>query len=243
MKVRLAGFALVVAMEAAIAADAVSIAAFSAATPGELPTPWRELTLPRIKPARFSLVTDEGATVLRVRSEQAAGTVAHALDVDAQATPLLSWRWKIDRTVEQADMTAKSGDDFAARVYVFFDLPMEELTFAQRMRMLVARALHGSDVPTAALCYVWDNRHPIGTAMANPYTDRVRMVVVESGTAHVARWMAERRDVEADYRQAFSVPAGKPVPRIKGVAAGADTDQTRESVTAWFGDFRLEARR
>jgi hypothetical protein len=33
------------------------------------------------------------------------------------------------------------------------------------------------------------------------------------------------------------------VPRVTGIAVGNDTDQTGETVTAWFGDFRLEARR
>jgi len=28
-----------------------------------------------------------------------------------------------------------------------------------------------------------------------------------------------------------------------GIAASVDTDQTGENATAWFGDFRLEARR
>jgi hypothetical protein len=30
---------------------------------------------------------------------------------------------------------------------------------------------------------------------------------------------------------------------VTGIAAGNDTDQTAETVTAWFGDFRLEERR
>jgi hypothetical protein len=243
VKARIAGLACIAAFEVALAADAVSITPFSAGAQGVPPKPWRELALPRIKPAHFSVVSDEAAMVLRVRSEQAAGTIAHSLDAEANATPLLSWRWKVDRIVERADMTQKAGDDFAARVYVFFDLPMEELTFAQRMRMLVARALHGRDVPTAALCYVWDNRHPVGTGMANPYTDRVRMIVVESGPGNVSKWVPVRRDLEADYRQAFPAAPDKPVPRITGIAAGADTDQTGESVTAWFTDFRLEPRR
>ena len=42
-----------------------------------------------------------------------------------------------------------------------------------------------------------------------------------------------------DYRAAFG-PG--PVPRVTGVAASSDTDQTLGSATAWFGDFRLEAR-
>ena len=33
------------------------------------------------------------------------------------------------------------------------------------------------------------------------------------------------------------------MPAINGVAVSSDTDQTLETVNAWFGDLRLEARR
>jgi hypothetical protein len=224
----------------ALALALSAIAPFSAGPPGSLDTPWREVTLSGIKPAVISLVAEEGATVLRVRAEAAAGSAALAIDSDPRSW--LAWRWKVDRVVERADMTRKAGDDFAARVYVFFDLPVGELSFGDRVRIAVARVIYGRDVPTAAICYVWDNRHPVGTSMPNPYTDRVRMIVLESGPARVGSWTPERRDIERDYRLAFAPPAGKPVPRVSGIAASADTDQTGESVTAWFADFRLEPR-
>jgi hypothetical protein len=223
-----------------LAAGRPSVAPFSTMAPGELKAPWREVALSNIKPARFDIVAEEGATVLRARVEAAAGSAAHA--VDSPPNAFLTWRWKVDRTVEAADMTRKAGDDFAARVYVFFDLPLDALSFADRMRIRFARAIYGRDVPTAAICYVWDNRHAVGTLMPNPYTDRVRMVVLESGATRTGTWVAERRDLENDYRLAFGTAPDARVPRVSGIAASADTDQTGETVTAWFGDFRIEAR-
>lgn len=219
---------------------AAVIAPFSSQAPGgALPGGWRELRLARVKPAEVALVRDDGATVLRVRSSAAAGSAAFALH-DAPTGAQLAWRWKIDRVVEKADLATKAGDDFAARVYVFFDVPMESLSWGQRMKVRIARFLYGDDVPTAGICYVWDNRHPQGTSGWNPYSDRVRTVVVESGNERAGRWIEERRDVEADFRAAFGATV---TPRITGIAAGNDTDQTGESATAWFGDFRLEERR
>jgi hypothetical protein len=61
--------------------------------------------------------------------------------------------------------------------------------------------------------------------------------VLESGAEHAGQWRDERRDVAADYRAAFGAQ-GK-LPPVSGVAAGNDTDQTRERVDAWFGDFSL----
>jgi len=108
------------------------------------------------------------------------------------------------------------------------------------MKIFIARSLYGATVPTAALCYVWDNRHAPGTTRWNPYTDRVRTVVLRSGAP--GAWASESRDLEADFREAFGAGWKAAVPAVTGIAAGNDTDQTGERVTAWFGDFRLERR-
>ena len=218
-------------------------ALFSTAPPGAaLPSGWREQHVPRATPSELRLVTDGGTTVLQARSRAAAGAAIHPLRENAEGTAL-AWRWKIDRVVERANMDTREGDDFAARVYVFFDVPLDALPFADRWKVRLARLLHGDSLPTAAICYVWDNRHPAGTSRWSPYTDRVRVVVVESGAAQAGRWLDERRDLAADFRSAFGSQWTGPVPAITGVAVGNDTDQTAESVTAWFGDLRLERAR
>ncbi len=234
-----AAAALAAVLPLALAAEPAAISAFSAATPGgALPAPWRELLVPHVTPAQFALVADGGATVLRVRSDDAAGTAAHALRVDLAGHPVLAWRWKIDHVIARAELARKSGDDFAARVYVFFDVPSSQLRLGDRIKLALAKLLYGQELPSAAICYVWDNRHPVGTSAWSPYTDRVRTVVLESGQAHAARWVSERRDLAADFRAAFGARA--PLAPVTGIAAGNDTDQTGGSVTAWFGDFRLE---
>jgi hypothetical protein len=237
--VRAALVALSLAAPFAVASDAASIPAFSAEKPRDgLPAPWRELVPPHAKAARFALVDEAGTTVLRVRSDDAAGAAAYALHVESARRPILAWRWKIDRVVGKADLAARSGDDFAARVYVFFDVPAEELPLGTRVRLALARLLYGASLPGAAICYVWDNRHPVGTSAWSAYTDRVRVVVLESGAARAGEWAEERRDVVADYRAAFGERS--PLHDVSGIAAGNDTDQTGASATAWFGDFRLE---
>jgi len=239
--VRSALVVLTLAAPLAVASDSASIPAFSAQGPREgLPAPWRELVPPRARAAGFSLVDDAGVTVLRVRSHAAAGAASYALHADAGEHPILAWRWKIDRVVAGADLAAKSGDDFAARVYVFFDVPASELGVGARVRLALARLFYGATLPGAAICYVWDNRHPAGTAAWSAYTDRVRMVVLESGDGRAGQWAEERRDLVADYRAAFG--ANAVLHDVSGIAAGNDTDQTGASATAWFGDFRLEPR-
>jgi len=223
----------------ALAAHSVSPAPFSGMVVGEvIAEHWEHQTLPRVAHAsRFDLIDADGETVLRVRSDAAASTLLHALDVDPGITPVLRWRWQVSNPVAASDFTLKAGDDYAARVYVLFDYPVERLSFGDRFKMSLARGLHGAELPTAAITYVWGTAQAVGDFGPNPFTDRVQMIVVERGAERAGEWVEMRRDVAADFEQVF----GEPAPRIVGIAVSADTDNTGESVTTLFGDLRFEA--
>ena len=232
--------ALLLGACACLAAAPEAITPFSkAAAAGVLPAPWAMQGVPRVPLPEIALVDSDNGVVLRSHARAAAGAAIHPLHAEAEGATL-AWRWKIDRVVSAADMEMRSGDDFAARVYVFFDVPLESLPFAERWKVRLARLLHGDRLPTAAICYVWDNRHAPGSTRWSPYSDRVRMVVLESGTASTGTWVDERRDMAADFRAAFGGEWRGRLPAISGVAAGNDTDQTGEEATAWFSDLRLE---
>jgi hypothetical protein len=109
---------------------------------------------------------------------------------------------------------------------------LERLSIVERGKILLARSIAGEMVPAAALCYVWDSTLAEGTTLWNAYTDRVRMIVVESGPRRLGQWVVEERDVEADFRMAF----GEAPPPVSGIAIAADTDQTGETVRSWIGD-------
>lgn len=234
--------ALALSLWSVFAWSADPLPLFSALAPGQsLPKEFRIVSLPGIAPNRFSLVEDEGKTVLRIDSDNSAGSVGIAIDagrsVDATvgATPVLEWRWKVNRLLEKADMEDKTGDDHPARLYVFFDVPLASLSFVERNKIRIARMVSGLDVPTAALCYVWDNKHRIGYSAWSPYTRRERKIVLQSGPARVGQWVSEARDVMADFREAFGIEA----PAVIGIALGNDTDNTDERASVWFGDVRF----
>lgn len=225
---------------AALAAEEALLTPFSHAAPGAgLPGGWFPIALPYGRRSEIGIVADAGGNVLRVRSAHSFGSVAHRMAVDPGSARWLSWRWKVDRVVEGADLERKGREDFAARVYVSFEYPEATLSFATRAKLAIARSFYGF-VPAAAICYVWDNRHARGTAAWSPYFDHVRVVVLESGNAKAGQWVGEERDVAADFQAAFPEWKGAP-PRVNGLIAGNDTDQTGEEATAWFGDFRLAA--
>lgn len=215
----------------------VDVAAFSrASTAGGLPSGWQAFSpAPKVKPTHFALERDAGRMVVRADAHHSMSSLIRVLHVDLVKTPLLQWQWRVSRVVASADMNTQAGDDYAARLYVLFDYDRSKLPWATRLKIKLAKVFYGVDVPAAALNYVWDNRHPVGTLQANAYTERVRMLVVESGTAHVHEWRTETRDVAADFRAAF----GEAAPAVVSVAIATDTDNTGEDVTAWYGDMRF----
>ncbi|MEQ1879890.1 MAG: DUF3047 domain-containing protein [Burkholderiales bacterium] len=198
--------------------------------------PWNIVTLPKIKKhTRYTLVDDSGTAVLRADADASMASVLHPVDLDPRHYPFLEWRWKVDALLGKSDATRKEGDDFPARVYVLFDYDLKKLSFGTRTKMRLARALYGADIPTAALCYVWDRQLPRDASLWSIYTDRVRLIVAESGADNVGRWVEVRRNVVEDFRAAF----GEDPPRISGIVIATDTDNTGESVVAWYGDMRF----
>jgi Protein of unknown function (DUF3047) len=202
------------------------------------PAGWSVQPLPKVKrKTRYDLVDDNGVLVLRARADNAAASLKHSLYVDPARMPLLHWRWRTQGVVRSADMTTKEGDDYAARLYVFFDRNPETMTLKDRTLLKVGRARYGKDLPTAALCYVWDNRQAVGTILPNAYTPFVAMVVASSGEAGIGRWQSLQRNIAEDYRRAF----GGEAPQVTGVAVSVDTDNTGESTVSFFGDIEFLA--
>lgn len=199
---------------------------------------WREVSLKQeLRRNQFRLRDWDGTMAVEVRSEAAMSLLARPIDVDLGATPILCWRWRIERRLERADLTRRAGDDYAARLYVSLRLPPFELTLADRATLALGRAIWGPDLPDAAINYVWDNRHPVGTSRRNAYSDRATMQVMRGGDAPTGRWVAERRDVAADVARLVS-------PRAAAVqlAITADTDDTGEHAHSGFADIHFVAR-
>ena len=144
--------------------------------------------------------------------------------------------WQIIRlethVVKSANMTKRQGDDYAARVYLAFSLPKETLTLADKAALAIARSIFGSHVPDAAINYVWDNIHPIGTRAPNAYTSRAQMVVLRTGNSDSGKWMAERVNVLDDLHRSFGTLRGK----LKLLAIASDSDNTKEKARAGFAE-------
>ena len=215
---------LAAATSAAGAAELTPVAGTSA----EPPAPWHVVGLPVAgKPlTRFTVAESAGRRALRVEAESSYANLVHPIEPPATGLKHLAWQWRVELLNEAADLREKQGDDATLKVCVSFDLPADDVPLFERPGLALARSRSSEPVPNATICYVWDDKLPIGTTLDNPFTRRIRYVVVESGNAGATEWHAERRDVAADFVRLFGKESAT-VPAVTEVLVGADADNTK----------------
>ena len=95
---------------------------------------------------------------------------------------------------------SKAGDDDPARVYL---------------------AVSGcaAFLKTRSLVYVWSSNQPVGATWNNAFTNNARVMALRSGGRDAGRWVSEKRDIRADFRQLF----GEEIDAVDAVALMTDT--------------------
>ena len=214
----------------------LEVGKFSSASVGQaLPDGWKPLTFKKIpKQTAYELIKDGDAVVVKAVSDASASGLTKAVNIDPKEYPIVRWRWKVENVLKHSDVTRKDGDDYPARLYITFAYDPDKVSLGKKLKFKTGQAIFG-DIPIGALNYIWDTNTPIGTIIENAYTDFAQMVVVESGTQKVGRWVSEERNIYEDYKQAF----GEEPPLMNGVAIMTDTDNTKEQAIAYYGDIQF----
>ncbi|WP_353155060.1 DUF3047 domain-containing protein [Herminiimonas fonticola] len=215
----------------------IRIAPFSESALGGLPNRWEPMIIHRNKKnTQYALVAEQGRHVLHARAVSASSGLMQKVNIDPMQKPQISWRWRISGLVESADNFDRALEDSPARVILGFDGNKDELPFADQIMFETARMVTGRELPYATLMYIWGRRAPVDTVIPNTRSNRIKMIVAASGADGVGEWQAISRDIVADYERAFG---GKPG-RLIAVGVLTDTDNTGETVEAWYGDIRLK---
>lgn len=66
----------------------------------------------------YQLQTLDGVAVLKAESHDAASGLFKEQRIDLDKTPMLNWSWRIAKRLNGLNEQSKSGDDYAARIYV-----------------------------------------------------------------------------------------------------------------------------
>lgn len=196
---------------------------------------WRLAALPRqdIAATRYSAERTPDAAApggqllaLRIDADRSYGNWVHelpGLDLPAR----LRWRWRVRQANSAVDLASKPGDDSPAKVCLSFDWPLQRVPFFERQLLRLARSQTGQDLPAATLCWVWGGAEAVGTALDNPYSRRVRVIVLRNATQAGERWFDEDRDVAADLRRSFGDELGQAaLPAVTALIVAGDADNT-----------------
>jgi hypothetical protein len=210
------------------------VASFSDSAPGEaLPQGWQPWTLSKLKkPTQYQLVSQDGRTVIKASAHASASGLVHPIEVNPGTYPLLSWRWKVYELIQGADNSRKQSEDSPVRVVVSFEGDIDKLKMEDRLFFDNIHLFTGQQLPYATLMYIWENRAPMGSVIANRHTSRIKMIVAESGRDKLGYWQEVTRNLREDYLRAFGEEPG----RITAIGIMTDTDNTGANIHAYYGD-------
>jgi len=210
----------------------VEAARFSAGRAGESQPGWgRFIVSPFATKSEYRLVESNPLTVLEARADGSASGFYRRIHIDPRRHPVVEWRWRVLEPLAHTDPRIPSREDSPARLVICFHGDASRLDIGERNTLRLYKALTGEMLPYAMLMYVWASDAPVDTIASSVYTEKIQMIVVESGGG-VGEWRVFRRNVLEDYRRAF----GEEPSDIVAVGVMTDADDTRGKARAQYGD-------
>ena len=196
---------------------------------------WQHLPLPGKRPSVFTAVQLQGRDAMAVTAESSASMLRKQMHVAPGDLGQLRFSWRVPSLMDGADMAVRDTDDAPVRVVLAFDGDRTKFSTKNAMLSEMARMLTGEEMPYATLMYVWCPTRQAGSVIHNPRTDRIRKLVVESGTARLGQWVDYAQDIRADFIQAYGEEPGA----LIAVGIMTDSDNTRSTTQAWYGPLRM----
>tara|TARA_B100001971_G_C18255972_1_gene582135 strand:+ start:2626 stop:3207 length:582 start_codon:yes stop_codon:yes gene_type:complete len=167
----------------------------------------------------YALGQVDGKRALMAKSSASASGLYKLVDIALDKTPYLNWSWRVNNTLRGLDELTKAGDDYPARVYVIF----QNGGMFRRSRFLT---------------YVWSSDQPINSSWQSAYTRHSIVIAVQSKNTNVGQWVIQKRNIRDDYRRYFSEDARF----ANGIALMTDTDNSKQSAIAYYGNIFLSGR-
>ncbi len=209
----LAAFLLGVSASSAAMLNRVDIGNFST---GSL-SGWESRSF--VGQTKYNIEQQDGQSVLMAKSVGSASGLGRKVTVDLTKTPFVNWSWKVERGLPEIDETKKSGDDYAARLYV-------------------VKSGGALAWKTKALNYVWSGSQSRETVWPNAFKPgNSKMFAARGSEDSTGTWHHEKRNVREDFKKVF----GKDITSIDAVAIMTDTDNTGLSAIAAYGDIYFSA--
>jgi hypothetical protein len=194
---------------------------------------WRSFSFEKIeRHTSYKASKEDGLTALKAESSDSASALIYEKTYNVYDFPRVRWRWKVSNVYQRGDAEKKEGDDYPLRIYVMFKFDPQKAGFWEKIKYESIKLLYGEYPPYSTLNYIWANRPHNREVLTNTYTDRAKMIPLQTGSHRVGGWLTEEVDILSDYEKAF----GEKPPKIATLAIMNDSDNTGESSVS-FLDF------
>ena len=197
---------------------------------------WEQVKLPGKRDTHYSLVTLNGQNTLRANAQSSASMLRKKIRIEPDALNSLFFSWQVSELMATADMAKRDKDDSPVRIVLAFEGDRKKFSMKNAMLSELSHAVTGEPMPYATLMYVWCNQRLVNTVIENPRTDRIRKIVVESGSERLNQWLLYERNIRIDYENAFGEAPGA----LIGIGLMTDSDNTQSQVQAWYGAIQLK---
>ena len=208
------------------------------ATAPDKSSQWHHHRMPGKSPTHYAYARIDGRDAIAVDAASSASLLRQKIHIPAAELGRVKFSWKVPTLIAEADLAQREADDSPVRVVLAFEGDRSKFSAKNAMLSELSHTLTGEPLPYATLMYVWCNTRAPGTVILNPRTDRIRKIVVESGSKNLNHWLDYERDIRADFEKAFGEPPGA----LMGIGIMTDTDNTRSTARAWYGKVKLAER-
>ena len=201
---------------------------------GAAPTArWEHQVYMNRRPTQYNATEHAGRPAVMAQANGANSTLSLPLAPSPGALPKRIRFSLFVPTLNPAfNLKEKGEDDAVARLILSFEGDRsKQWTARDHIVSELSSLIAGKPLPYASIMYVWDSRYPAGSVIPNPYTNRIRQIVVESGPERLNQWVDFDRDIEADFRKAFGEAPGA----LIGLGLMSDSNNSGASITAWYG--------
>ncbi len=168
----------------------------------------------------YSVSKSKDNGYLNAYSKNAASGIVHWLKFNPKEKPLVRWKWKVVKfPAKIPGSSAESGwlekEDYAARFYVIFPkFPFFRLQ---------------------CLEYIWSEDLPLNTVITNKNFRNLKLIVIESGTKNLGKWVPVERNIYEDFKRAF----GSQPPEAGAIAIMTNANNSNSSAEAQYDEIEV----
>jgi Protein of unknown function (DUF3047) len=196
---------------------------------------WQHYTLPGKESTDYSPARLDGRDAMAAHAASSASLLRQRVQIPASDLDRIKFSWKVPELMAKADLATRDNADSTVRIVLAFDGDRSRFSAKNAMLSELAHVMTGEPLPYATLMYVWCNSREAGSVITSSRTDRIRKIVVESGSKNLNHWMDYERNIRADYEKAFGEAPGA----LVGIGIMTDSDNTRSTTQAWYGPVSL----